>query len=180
MATETHFGGQVLRTAGIVLLCAALTFAQLLPVDTAPGLVPGPDLVLAVMLAGTIRRPDLFPVWLVALVMVASDLLAMRPPGLSAALVVVATEWLRRRHRRFRGMGFGAEIAMVAILCTGLVTAQWLVLALFVVAQPPLWAELLQVPVTVAFYPLVVLLCRQVLGIRRPTAIDGYGRGARA
>jgi len=40
------------------------------------------------------------------------------------------------------------------------------------------WALL--VPVTLAAYPLVALVCRQGLGLRRRPAVEGFGRGARA
>ena len=180
MRSDARLGQRLGAALIFVALSAALAVVRLLPIDTQPMPLPGPDLMLCLVLAWTIRRPDLLPVWLVAVVMLAADLLLMRPPGLWAALVVLATEWLRQRDRRLRGMGFGVEMLLVGVILTLIVVADWAVLAVLMVPLVPLPRQLLLVPVTLAAYPVVALACRQVLGLRRRPAVEGFGRGARA
>ena len=75
-----------------------LVFLQLLPLNPGPGQLPGPDILLLLVLSWTILRPDIVPVFLVAVVFLISDLLLMRPPGLWTALVLLACEFLRTRR----------------------------------------------------------------------------------
>lgn len=180
MPSDARLGRRLSSALIFVGLAGVLFFFRLLPIDTMPEGLPGPDLLLCLVLAWTIRRPDLLPVWLIGLVMLAADLLLMRPPGLWALLVVLATEWLRRRERRLRSIGFGLELVLVAAVSSVLVAADWFILSAFLVVQLPLWTQLTEVPVTLAAYPLVALFCRQVLGLRRRPVVEGFGRGARA
>jgi hypothetical protein len=69
---------------------------------------------------------------------------------------------------------------LVGVIVTLIVAANWAVLAVLMVPQVPLPRQLLLVPVTLAAYPLVALVCRQGLGLRRRPAVEGFGRGARA
>lgn len=180
MPSDARLGNRLGAVLAFVLLSGLLAVLRLLPIDTLPAALPGPDLMLCLVLAWTIRRPDLLPVWLIGLVMLAADLMLMRPPGLWAALVVLATEWLRRRERRLRTIGFGVEMVLAGAIMTLIVAANWAVLALLMVPQVPLSRQLLLVPVTLAAYPVVALVCRRILGLRRRPAVEGFGRGARA
>ena len=55
-----------LGRAGLAALALVLIIARLLPLDTLPPRWAGPDLLLAVLLLWTLRRPRLAPVWLIA------------------------------------------------------------------------------------------------------------------
>lgn len=163
-----------------VILCGLFMFVRLLPLDSVVGAFPGPDLMLCGAFCWVIRRPDLLPVWLIAPVFLLADMLLMHPPGLWTALVVLATEALRRRHRRARGWSFTMELMVVGLLSTGMVCAQWLALTVLLVPQPALLSQLAQVPVTLIAYPAVVLLSHVAFGIRKRPAPEGFGKGAQA
>jgi len=175
--SEARLGRRIAALGAFAGLCAAALFARLLPLGTGAGGLPPPDLIAALVIAWSVRRPDLLPLWAVAVAGLAADMLLMRPPGLWAALLVVASEALRRRHGRLQTLPLTTEIALAAGLLALMVVLHWLALALLLVPQPSLWAQLVQVPVTAAAYPLVALLCRVGLGLRRRPAPEGLARG---
>lgn len=176
---ESNLTARLMACVAFTGLCVVFIFARLLPLDTMPEHLPGPDLMLCLALAWVIRRPDLTPLWLLVTLFLFADMLLTRPPGLATAFVVIATEMLRTRHRRLRGMPFVVEWAMVTGLIGAIVTAQWAVLEVLFVDQPGLVTQLVQVPVTALAYPVIVALSHYLLGIRRLPRIEGFGRGAR-
>lgn len=153
--------------AGFAALALALVFLRLLPLDTLPPRWAGPDLLLAALLLWTIRRPELVPVWLIAAVVLLVDFLFQRPPGLGAALTVIATEMLRRRHVRLRAGGFAAEWLAAAMAIAGILAATQFVLWIAVIPAPPWTLVVSQALATALAYPVVAFAARWILGIGR-------------
>lgn len=170
-----------LRRAGFALgfvgLVTALVVIKLLPLSTAPTRWPAPDLLLALVVAWMLRRPDLLPLAVLAPVLFVADMLLMRPPGLWTAMVITVAEGLRQRAGGLRQITPPGEVALFAGLTTGLILAHWLALTLFLVDQPPLLQQLRVVPVTLAVYPLAILVCTAGLGVRRGGRPDRPGMG---
>ena len=158
-------------------LCSLIMFVKLLPLRPGPGAIPGPDLLVAITFAWVIRRPDYIPAWLVAGVFLIEDLMLMRPPGLWAAIVVVAFEYLRNRSATVRDSTFWSEWLTVAIVITGMFLANALIMGLFVVNQPGFGLILIRMILTIAMYPIVVLLAAKSLGLKRisPSEADKLG-----
>lgn len=161
---------------GFVALAVCLVLANLLPLRTGAERWPAPDLLLCLLVAWMIRRPDLLPMTLVAAVFLWADLMLMRPPGLWAALAVLAGEWLRRRQRGLRAAPLVAEPGLLAGLMVAMVLAHWVVLTVLFVDQPRLGQQLLQVPMTVLAYPVVAMVLHWGLGLRKRPVIEGFGR----
>ncbi|TDL89118.1 rod shape-determining protein MreD [Meridianimarinicoccus aquatilis] len=159
-------------------LAALVVLIKLLPLNTGPRMWPAPDLLLCLVLAWVVRRPDLLPLLLVAALLFVADMMLMRPPGLWSGLVVLATEWLRRRQRPLRAMPFAVECAMIGGIIATLIVVHWAVLAVLFVQQPTLGQQLLQVPLTILAYLPVVALLHFGLGVRKQPAIEGFGAGA--
>jgi len=161
--------------AGAMLL---LIFFQLLPLNTVPKSWAGPDLMLATTLAWTARRPDLVPVWLIALVFLLSDLLFDRPPGLWTALVLIASEMMRARSVLLRVTPFWLEWiwAAAAIICVLLI--YHIVLSLVILPVPTLSLISVHAMATILAYPVIVMLSHYVLAIRRraPGNLEQAGR----
>ena len=168
----------VLGGLGFAALAAVLVLVKLLPLGTPAEGWPAPDLILCLLVAWMVRRPDLLPMPLVAGVFLWADLMLMRPPGLWAAFAVLAGEWLRRRQPGLRAAPLLAEPGLLAGLMVAMVLAHWAVLTVLFVDQPRLGWQLLQVPVTVLAYPLVAVGLHVGLGLRRRPAVDGFGRRA--
>lgn len=164
---------------GVYLLLACLVlFLQLLPLETAPRGWVGPDLLLALTFAWVARRPDLAPVWAVAGMLLLSDLLLQRPPGLWSALALIAAEALRARTDDFRDMPFTFEWLIVASFLLGLYLAYmlaWSVLVPFDIAYGLL---ALQMALTILAYPFVVAFSGWLLGVAKaaPGQTDAQGR----
>lgn len=151
-----------------VAIVTALAFLQLLPLRLGSGGLPGPDLFVLLCFVWVLRRPDYVPVWLVAGVMLLADFLFMRPPGLWAAATVLGVEFLRVREASYRDLPFAAEWTIVGVVLSLMTLGAALTLAIFVVPQPPLGLTLIQLILTIAAYPLVVLVSAFGLGLRRP------------
>ena len=150
-----------------VILVSIIVFVQLLPINPGPGGIPGPDVILMIALSWIVMRPDYVPVLLLALVIFATDLLLMRPPGLWTALAVLSGEFLRARQAQLRAASFLSEWALVAGLVTAMTITNALVLAVFAVDQPSLGLTIMRLVFTIICYPLVVILCGRAFGIRK-------------
>ncbi|MEM9427101.1 MAG: rod shape-determining protein MreD [Pseudomonadota bacterium] len=151
-----------------VLLASLLVFIQLLPLDPGPGQFPGPDILLLLALFWTVVRPALLPVWLLAVVFLASDLLLMRPPGLWTALAILGCEFLRSRRAVLRNAPFPVEWALLAVVITAMTVANALILSIFAVPQPSFGLTVIRMVFTIAVYPLVVILAGRAIGLSKP------------
>ncbi|PFG64394.1 rod shape-determining protein MreD [Thioclava sp. ES.031] len=160
-----------------VVIGLVLIFVRLMPVNHSPGGLPGPDLTLALTLAWVLRRPEYAPALLIVLVFLLEDIMFWRPIGLWALIVLGATEFLRRREQSLRDLPFALEWALVAGLLIAMVAVKRIVLLVTMVDQPSLGLELFQMLVTLAAYPVVVLVSRVAFGLRRaaPGEVDAYG-----
>ena len=159
-------------------LALFLLFIRLLPLGNAPGTFPGPDLLLCLILAWVIRRPDFLPMPLILVVILIEDLILMRPPGLWTAIVVLGTEFLRSRAALTRELNLLVEWMLVSGVMLGMMLAYRLILAIAFVPQPPFGFVVVQVLWSVALYPLVVALSQFTLDLRKPATgeVDNLGR----
>lgn len=178
-----------------VAIAMILLFWRLLPLPLADGSVcgveqslcllrvwferlPGPDLLLCVIFAWTMRRPDYLPVLLIAAVVLLEDLLLMRPPGLWTALVLIASEFVRGRVALTRELNFAVEWLLVTGLMFGIVVIYRLTFAMVLLPQSGFGFALAQLVWSVLCYPVVVFLSRVVLDLHKPATgeVDAYGR----
>lgn len=140
--------------------------------------MPGPDLLLCLIFAWTMRRPDYLPALLIAAVVLLEDMILMRPPGLWAGLVLLASEFVRGRVALTRELSFGIEWLLVAGLMLTLLLAYRLVFSMVLLPQPGFGFAMVQVIWSILCYPIVVFLSRYVLDLHKPAMgeIDAYGR----
>jgi len=160
-------------------LAAGLLFFSLLPLETVPRGWAFPDLLLALTCAWALRRPDYVPALSVAGVWLLADLLLHRPPGLMAALVLVAAELLKPRATQMRDEGFVSEMMTITVMLALVTFGNRLLLALFIVPMPPLGLTAFQFAATLAAYPVVVLVSALVFGVRAQTPGDAATGGLR-
>ncbi|KMK66062.1 hypothetical protein [Puniceibacterium sp. IMCC21224] len=163
--------------AAFLALSLLVIFFHLLPLETMPRRWAPPDLIVALCFAWALRRPDYVPALLVAGVILLTDLVFHRPPGLWAALVVMAAEWLKSRERRQRDNTFVLEWITVAG-CLLIITLIYRLVLLVLIVSPGTFAlSLMQLITTIAVYPLIVLSSHLVFGVRRsaPGEVDRLG-----
>jgi rod shape-determining protein MreD len=164
--------------AAFVGLAGLVLFVRILPLGTTTGGFPGPDFMLCLALAWVSRRPDYLPALLIALVVLVEDLILMRPPGLWAALVLLASEFLRGRAALTRQLGFLAEWFLVAVVMFAMLVAYRLVMALAFLDQPGFGYAFAQMVMSALVYPLVAGGLQLALGLRKPLTgeVDAFGR----
>lgn len=161
---------------GLALLLLVL---RMLPLGGDVGVLPGPDLMLCLMLAWVTQRPDHLPVGLIALVVLVEDLLLMRPPGLWTAIVLIATEFLRGRSALTRELGFTAEWLLIAGLMVAMLLAYRLAFAIAFLEQPGFGFAFVQLVGSILSYPVVVGLLRVAINLRKPSTGEVDERGRR-
>ncbi|MCJ8138840.1 rod shape-determining protein MreD [Falsirhodobacter halotolerans] len=176
--TDTLWARRWLLRCLYVALGMVLITANLLPLGGMAGGWPGPAVLLCITLAWTLRRPDAMAVWLIALVILTEDFLLMRPPGLWAALTVLATEFLRRRPAFTRELNWIGEWALMAVLIVAMTLAYRFVFSAAFLPQVPLGYAMLEALATILCYPVVVAISTWGLGLHKPATgeIDAYGR----
>lgn len=106
-----------------------LTILRLMPLSTTAGHLPGPDILLCLIFAWMVRRPEYLPALMIAAVVLTEDMLLMRPPGLWTALVLLGAEFIRSRSALTRELSFGVEWLLVAGVMVGVFLANRLVMA---------------------------------------------------
>lgn len=161
-----------------VLLFLALMMSALLPFSTMPPVWAGPDLLLAITLLWVMRRPDLVPLPVIALSWFIADILMQRPPGLVTALILLATEALRRRNVQLRALPLILEWLTASAVVIAITLGYRIVLALLVTSQAPLGLSLMRMVMTLLAWPVVALVARFVFGITRPAPgeVDALGK----
>ena len=162
-----------------VALALLFLFIKLLPLGSLAGAFPGPDLLLALMIAWVMRRPDVLPIWLILAVVLTEDLLLMRPPGLWTAIVVLATEFLRSRIALTRELSLPVEWLLASGLMIAMLMLNRLAFTVSLLPQAPFGFAVTQVVWTIIAYPLLVFLSRLWLDIRKTTTgkLNESGRG---
>ncbi len=165
--------------AALFLALAGLSlFIRMLPLGARGWTFPGPDLLLCLTLAWVVRRPDYLPAPVIGAVFFLEDLLLMRPPGLWALMVLLGTEFLRRRTGTLRGLNFWFEYATVGGTLLAMLLLNRLILAIVMVPQPPFSLSFGQFLGTVLAYPAVVAVSHFVLRVRKPSTgeVDALGQ----
>ncbi|UYV36139.1 rod shape-determining protein MreD [Rhodobacteraceae bacterium D3-12] len=155
-----------LMRLSFALLVMAILFFDLLPLETSPRRWAGPDLVLAFAFAWALRRPEYTPPLMVAALFLLVDLMLGRPPGLYAALSLLAFNNLAGRALTMRDMPFPVEWVTVALALAGVIFGHQLLLGLFLVDPPAFALVLSQLAMTVLTYPLVAAITRYGFGLR--------------
>ena len=164
----------------LVTLAFGLMLFELLPFITADDSWLMPNITLVLFCAWTVRRPEFTPPLLIAGVILLEDLLLQRPPGLFAALSVLALEWLKQLSAPPKSFSLALEYLSVTALVISIALANRLVLALVLVPQPAVALVLSEVLTTLLFYPFAVAFSHFLLGLRKPHPRDGkQAQGAR-
>ena len=166
-----------LGRAFYLLVALLLIFLSLLPMQTTPRAIAPPDLLLAVTLGWTVRRPEVVPITFVAAIFLMTDLLFQRPPGLYAGLVVILTEVLRHRSKRLRNFTFTTEWLSVGLGMIALMLGYRILLLVAMVPAPPLGLTLIQLLLTILTYPIVIMVSHFAFGVSRPAPgeVDSLG-----
>jgi len=148
-------------------LAAAVVFLRILPTGASAGGWPAPDFIVLAGFAWVVRRPDFVPVLLFAALLLVSELLFLRPPGVASGLAVIGLEAMRARAAIVRERGFLIEWMSVAVILGLMLVAERVLLAMFFVDQPVFSVVAIGLVINVFAYPLVGALSIWGLRVRR-------------
>lgn len=170
--TRPMAAGQVWLYRGLFVGLAVLILAvRLLPLNTDGQSLIGPDLLLAFCVAWLMRQPAVVPLPIIIAVFLLADFVLQQPPGLFALLVILATESLRRRRVQMTELPFLQEWGVFAVTVIAITLVQRIVLWALMVDMPGLGGALIHAIVTIAAYPLVVLVSIFVFRLRMLSVI---------
>lgn len=163
--------------AAFVGLTLMILFVHLLPLNSAPSNWALPNLMMGFALAWSVRRPEYVPAVLLGLLLLLGDFLLQRPPGLWAAIVLLACENFKAQAPTLRVSTFFAEWVTATGLIIGATVVNRIVLAVLLVDVPGLWLTFMQMGMTVLFYPLFVFVTHAIMGVRKsvPGDLDTMG-----
>ena len=167
-----------MRLTFSVTICVILFFL-LLPLETTPRRWVGPDLILGFACAWALRRPDYVPTLLLALMFLLTDLLLQRPPGLWSAVALLGCENLRQRARGMRDATFISEWILVCVTLAGISLAYRIGLVVTFTDRPAFGLSVIELVMTMAFYPVAVAITHWVLGVHKVAPGDMPGAGGR-
>lgn len=171
--------GAVWAFRGLFLaLATGLVFLRLLPLgDSAPGW-PGPDILTCLIFAWVLRRPDYVPVIMIAVVVLMTDFLFVRPPGPWTVFTILAAEYLRAWAERARTLSLPVEWMLAAGAIGFVIFGSRIVHFLTMLDVPGLVTDMQFFISTVLVYPLVVGVSHLVFGIRKmaPGDVEALGR----
>ena len=154
----------------------AIIVVLLLPIGSGGARFPGPDIILVLTIAWTIRAPNQLPAVLVGAVLLVADLVLMRPPGLMAAITIVGVEFIRARQSTWRGLNLPAEWAIGGAVVAAILITNALAHTIFLVPQPPLGQTVIRLLISVLVYPIMVAVVLYVFKIES-AAIKGNTAG---
>ncbi len=159
------------------VLAAAIIFARMLPLSTLPQRWPGPDFLLCLTLVWVLRRSDYVPASVIALIMLADDLISLRPPGLWALIVLLGSEFLRSRETSTRDLPFLGEWMMAGAVIAGMTLTYLLIHALFMIPQVSIGSQILHMLATITAYPVMAFAMQLAFGLRRAATgeVDALG-----
>jgi rod shape-determining protein MreD len=150
-----------------VILSGVVVFIRLLPLGNMDGGLMPPDLIVCLGFAWVLRRPDFVPVLLFAAVLLLTDLLFLRPPGVWTAVSVIGLEVLRSRVGLLRDQPFLVEWATVAAVLVVMMLAERTLLSVFFVDQAGFGLSVMSFLSNVLAYPLVVAVSVWAFRVRR-------------
>lgn len=158
---------------GIYVFIGLIVIAlPLLPLGFLPSRMAMPDLLFALTIVWIIRDTRTAPLLLVAGLALLADAVLMRPVGLWALLVVVATELARMNDRLLRDGGIIAELVFFAASMVIMLMIQNMLLFLTFSNTYPLNRVVQIVMLSLICYPFFVLFLHYVMRVRGVVSKD--------
>ncbi|MBL4807610.1 MAG: hypothetical protein JKY31_10025 [Rhodobacteraceae bacterium] len=152
---------------GIFIAVALISIAiPLLPLGFSPDRWAMPDLFFALTVAWVLRMPNSAPLILVAALALLADAVLMRPVGLWALLIVVASELARMNERLIREAGILVETAFFVAILIVMVLIQNALLFLTFSGVYPLKSLLQFVMLSMICYPFITGFLHYILRVR--------------
>ena len=153
----------------IFLMLGLLAIAYpILPLQFSPARWPAPGLLFVLTMAWVVRQPDSAPFLSIAALAILADAVLMRPMGLWAVLLLMASETVRFSYRSIQERGLMMEFSVVAGLLLAMMILQNLLLWVSF-SQSLEAARMLQFTLlTLLCYPVMVAVLHYIVRVRKP------------
>jgi rod shape-determining protein MreD len=150
----------------MLLMGLAGLFLEAAPLGLAADARPSPDLVFLVVAFWSLRRPEIAALLAVYALGLTRDLLTDTPAGIGALTLLLASGYLKTMGPALARWRFVAEWFVVALTLLAVLVLQWLTV-LVLLAHPPYLYDLgLQWLISMAIYPVQVLVLSWLFRIR--------------
>ena len=158
---------------GIFLLLGLLAIAYpILPLQFVPERWPAPELLFALTMAWVVREPKSAPFLLIALLAIIADAVLMRPMGLWALMLLIASETVRFSYRAIQERGLIMEFSLVTALIVAMLIVQNLLLWVSF-SQSLDASRMLQYGVlTLLCYPVMIAFLHYIIRVRKPVTAN--------
>lgn len=140
----------------------------ILPLQFTPTRWPAPELLFGLIMAWVVRQPKSAPFLLIAALALLADAVLMRPLGLWALLLLMASETLRFSHKSIQERGLIAEFSLVAALFLVLLILQNLLLWVSFSQSLDATRMLQFGMLTLLCYPFMVAFLHYIIRVRKP------------
>ncbi len=140
-----------LFTCSIILLVAPISPTNF-DLEVSSNLYP--DLLICLIFAILINKPQISPTYIVLLLCVFADILLMKPIGLYSALIFIAAELIRRYNKLIRKESFLIHWLIFFSCLTAIELLSISIHKLFFMPAPNLMLSTKQILLTSLFYPL--------------------------
>lgn len=155
-----------------ISLALILLFIRLLPLQTLPSKLSGPDILMALIFYLSLQRPAAVPSVLIGAIILLEDLFLQRPPGLMAALVIAGSAWLKLAASQTQDRNWIKDWWMSALAMIAITVMLRVILTVALVPRPPALLHYSQLVATIIVFPIVAFFAYYVLKIRPDTALD--------
>ena len=160
---------QIWLYRSLYLLLGLLAIAYpLLPLQFSPERWPAPELLFALTLAWVVRQPKGAPFLLIAALALLADAVLMRPMGLWALLLLLASETVRFSYRSIQERGLIMEFSMVTALLLVMVFLQSIMLWISFSQSLEATYMVQFVMLTLLSYPVIVAILHYILRVQKP------------
>lgn len=126
--------------------------------------LPTPEFLFCFTLAIILRRPEVLPVILIAIVFLFCDVLFNRPIGLWTAIVIIISEFAKTQYWRYKGSNFVTAWFFISFLSSVGIFLYMIVLNLLLVPQANFWQYLIWALITILIYPIMFCLSFLIVG----------------
>lgn len=150
-----------------VVLSGFIILIQYLPIEDRWPNIPGPDAIVAICFAWTLRRPEIMSPILIAATLLFADLMLSRPPGLWALIVLAGSVYLATRQRDLNQALFGVEWMYVSITILICFLVNYLAMFVFFLPTQNGLITAVQCLITILIYPIVVVASSKLFGIQK-------------
>lgn len=156
-----------LRQLALLMFAALVMFFHLIPFTLTPATLPAPDILYCIICVLIIRRPEIVPFWMIALIYFGFDVFQAKPLGVWTACILITSEVLRASRDTFRKNLFLFEWMTISLAFFLTLVVNRLLWIVTFIPTPSVSCILWEFAFTILAYPIILFVITYVLRIRK-------------